>query len=318
MAAFAAKTFPTAHYALFRPSYPRALYTEILLPYHCGQRHMLVDLGCGPGTVTRPLSRHFARTVGTDPSAAMLATARSLTPEAGYPGVAFQASPAEHLPFLADGEADMAVAGLAAHFFPAAEWWAEMARVVRPGGTVAVWGYCNPVFPQLPHATALLHRFGHAHESDEWWAVGDYWSQPGRAIVEGLYRDVRPPVPGWHDVRRIEFRPSVAGSEEESEVHGRGSEEVERADKPLVRAELALGALAAFLRTWSSVHAWQQAHPGAVSLDRGGPPPGDAVDVFLDRLVRLEGWAAGVGDDGWKERVVEVAWAHAIVLARRD
>ena len=87
-----------------------------------------------------------------------------------------------------------------------------------------------------------------------------------------------------------------------------------------MRAELSLGALAAYLRTWSSVHAWKQAHPRAVSLDQGGPLPGDAVDVFLDKLVRLEGWAAGVGDgdDGWKERVVEVAWAHGIILARRD
>ena len=53
MATFAKRTFDSARYALFRPTYPRQLF-ELVFTYHEQTRgarwNLAVDLGCGTGS----------------------------------------------------------------------------------------------------------------------------------------------------------------------------------------------------------------------------------------------------------------------------
>ncbi|HET7030179.1 MAG TPA: methyltransferase domain-containing protein [Candidatus Limnocylindrales bacterium] len=103
-----------------------------------GQRAL--DVGCGPGSLTSELVRRLgaASVSAVDPSEPFVATARER-----HPGVDVRRATAEALPFD-DDAFDAALAQLVVHFMsdpPAGIQ--EMARVTRPGGTVAacVWDF---------------------------------------------------------------------------------------------------------------------------------------------------------------------------------
>ncbi|KAF8252912.1 S-adenosyl-L-methionine-dependent methyltransferase [Wilcoxina mikolae CBS 423.85] len=318
MADFSAATFSTTRYASFRPTYPSSLYTDFILPYHYGARHTLLDLGCGPGTVIRPLSAYFTRAIGTDPSQSMLETARNLTPKSEYPtcNITYCTSSAEKLEFLADGEVDMAVAAQAVHWFRQDEWWKEMGRVVRPGGTVAVWGYKDFLLPKYPTSCRVLKSY--MYEPDK---MGPFWIQPARSVVEGRLRAIRPPEQEWEDIMRWEYEPEfevAASEEEEAEVRKpvkgddveEGFGKLVKTEEGLIRKNLKLGDLEAYIRTWSAVHAWKEKHPEAKSKGDGGD--GDIVDELMEKFVEVEGWTGE-----WKEKEVEVAWGHGCILARK-
>jgi SAM-dependent methyltransferase len=94
-----------------------------------------LDVGCGPGALTGELVRRLgAEAVGAiDPSAPFVAAARER-----HPGVDVREGTAERLPWE-PGTFDRALAQLVVQFMadPVAGL-AEMARVTRPGGVVAV------------------------------------------------------------------------------------------------------------------------------------------------------------------------------------
>ena len=109
-----------------------------------GQRAL--DVGCGPGALTARLVDRLGvdSVVGIDPSAPFVEATRQR-----FPGIDVRAGGAEHLPFD-DNSFDLALAQLVVHFMtdPVAGL-REMARVTRPGGTVAacVWDHSGGTGP---------------------------------------------------------------------------------------------------------------------------------------------------------------------------
>lgn len=118
----------------------------------------VVDVGCGPGALTAELVERVgaSNVAAADPSEPFVEAARKRFPE-----IDVQLAPAEKLPF-ADDEFDAALAQLVVHFMsdPAAGL-REMARVTRPGGTVAacVWDRDGGRAPYSP-AWVAAGRFG--------------------------------------------------------------------------------------------------------------------------------------------------------------
>jgi SAM-dependent methyltransferase len=93
----------------------------------------VLDVGCGPGSVLRQLVRRFdVEGVGIDASPNMIEVARREAPE-----IEFHVGRAEDLPF---GEAtfDAVVSRLVVHHLDRPRAFAEMRRVLRPGGRVVV------------------------------------------------------------------------------------------------------------------------------------------------------------------------------------
>jgi SAM-dependent methyltransferase len=208
-----------------RYSVPLAAHLVELAEVRDGMR--AVDVGCGPGAVTAELvtSLGAGMVAAADPSEPFVAAARER-----YPGVDIRQASAEELPF-ADAEFDVALAQLVVHFMadPVAGL-GEMARVTKPGGTVAAsvwdfeggrspislfWTAARELDPALEdesglagarkgHLVELFHVAGlHDVEEaelsvrvehgsfDEWWEPFTHGVGPSGVYVAGLDADRR-------------------------------------------------------------------------------------------------------------------------------
>ncbi len=119
-------------YVAGRLGYANDVYNN-LVAFGLLPSHTIVDIGCGTGLASAPLIENGYNVTGVDPSEPMLAAARERYPEAKWVrGVA------EALPFNA-GTFDVAMSGQAFHHADARVALAEVKRVLRPRGIVAIW-----------------------------------------------------------------------------------------------------------------------------------------------------------------------------------
>ena len=96
------------------------------------------DIGTGTGILAAELARLGLRVIGVDNSARMLDAARTKLDAEGLADVELRNGEAHRLP-IADSEVDAAFAHMVLHYLPSPlEALHEMARIVRPGGTVVV------------------------------------------------------------------------------------------------------------------------------------------------------------------------------------
>jgi SAM-dependent methyltransferase len=178
-----AATFPdhfsavASAYAAARPTYPPEL--AAWLAAESPARDLAWDVGCGSGQLTHLLARHFARVTATDASTAQIASARAT------PGVEFVVAPAEAAP-LPDVCCDLVVAAQAAHWFRLPAFYAEVARVARPGALLALVSYGRADVDAAAVRT-VLDGFAYG--------VADAYWPPERALVEAGYRELPFPVP---------------------------------------------------------------------------------------------------------------------------
>jgi SAM-dependent methyltransferase len=170
-------------YARFRPTYPPALFTW--LAGQAPARGLAADVGTGSGQAACGLAEHFAQVIALDPSAEQLANAPP------HPRVEYRRGSAEATGLPA-GAADLVVAAQAFHWFPHAPFFAEVRRVVKPGGLLALWCY------QIPEVTPAVDQVVRELYLDY---LDAYW-EPERRLVEDGYGQVRfpfaeVPAPGF-------------------------------------------------------------------------------------------------------------------------
>ncbi|MFJ8042881.1 methyltransferase domain-containing protein [Kitasatospora sp. NPDC096147] len=137
-----------------------------LLPeLRAGQR--VLDLGCGPGTITADLARLVGpagRVVAVDREPQVLVEAAAYAAEQGLGNVTFETADGHRLPY-ADGEFDVVHAHqVLQHVADPVAVLRELRRVTAPGGVVAVrdadyaamtW---YPELPELDEWLALYRR----------------------------------------------------------------------------------------------------------------------------------------------------------------
>ncbi|MGZ8392088.1 MAG: class I SAM-dependent methyltransferase [Gemmatimonadales bacterium] len=177
-------TSPADHFSGLAPAYAasRPRYPDKLFDYLEEQvsRHDLVwDCAAGSGQATIPLARRFKRVLATDLSAAMLQQAPR------HPAVEYRVAPAE-ASGLGDMAANLVTVAQALHWLNPETFYPEAARVLVPGGVLAVWTY-GVQYLDDPALDGILRGFYDV-------VVGPYWP-PQRRHVEAGYRTLSFPFP---------------------------------------------------------------------------------------------------------------------------
>jgi SAM-dependent methyltransferase len=181
----------TAFYKRFRPTYPAQLYDAIYAyaaAHGNTRRDAAADVACGSGQAASELAKAYAHVTALDVSAAQLANA---TP---VPNVAYALGSAE-VTGLPPSSQDLLVCAQAMHWFDVPRFYVEAARVLRPRGTLAVWGYGDAWVEGNPPASALVHS---AYNDPP---LGPHWDAR-RDIIDGLYDGLDPPSALYDAVER--------------------------------------------------------------------------------------------------------------------
>jgi ubiquinone/menaquinone biosynthesis C-methylase UbiE len=142
----------------------------------------LLDVGCGTGAASRLAASVVRSVVGVDLSGAMIDEAIELG--TGLDNVRFQLADAEALPF-ADGAFTAVLCSNSFHHYPEpARAVAEMARVLAPGGRIAIGDACADLWTARV-ADRFLRRFEPGH-------VRLYRSEElGRFVLDAGFRRVQ-------------------------------------------------------------------------------------------------------------------------------
>ena len=124
--------------------------------------HVVLDVATGTGAVAVELAlRYGCRVVGADQSAEMLAEGRRRVASAGLAGrVELREARAEELPFEDASFDGLTFTYLLRYVEDPGETMRELARVVRPGGRIAMLEFFNPPSPIARIPWELYVRVG--------------------------------------------------------------------------------------------------------------------------------------------------------------
>lgn len=160
-------------YARFRPAYPPELIAHIasLAPSHASAW----DCGTGNGQVAIQLAEHFEQVYATDISEKQLGQAPQ------YPRIRYALEPAEQCS-APDRAFDLIVVAQAIHWFNFDLFYAQVRRVLKPGGILAVVGY-SLFRTNAPAVDDIIHQRFYRE------ITGPYWDPERRYLDEG-YRTI--------------------------------------------------------------------------------------------------------------------------------
>lgn len=181
--------------------------------------------------------------------------------------------------------------GQAAHWFNHEKAYSELARVLKPGGTVAYWGYAYMFLPEAPEVSQKILDLGTKK-------LKTYW-EPGREGPESLYDSLEFPItPDWDadSFQRYKFdtTPSKAYAPTAGDlppppetIHHSVSMGKRMSKEDLVNS----------LKTWSSVHNYTEQHPDSENI----------IDSFYRE----------VKDTLPSEEPLEVQWPIGMLLMKK-
>lgn len=126
-------------YDRFRPTPPERLASLLMDLAKVESGGVVVDLGCGTGLSTRYWAGRVAQVIGVEPTEAMRAQAQAQGGEAISYIHGFS-----HATGLPDASADIVTCAQALHWMDPPSTFAEVARILRPGGVFAACDYDWP------------------------------------------------------------------------------------------------------------------------------------------------------------------------------
>jgi SAM-dependent methyltransferase len=139
-----------ADYAHYRPGHPREMFAW--LASIAPGRDLAWDCGTGNGQAAVELARYFDRIYASDASREQIAEA------AAHDRVEYHVEPAESS-LLAAQSVDLITSAVAVHWFDFERFYAEVRRVLKPGGVIAVWTHHLPdIAPEIDPLIAKYYR----------------------------------------------------------------------------------------------------------------------------------------------------------------
>ena len=180
-------------YARFRPTYPPELFAW--LAARAPARRLAINVGAGNGQAAVAIAAHFERVIAVEPSDAQLGR-RDADRQRRIPARLGRGDRRRRrVRRPRDSSAQ------AFHWFKHDAFFAEVRRVLQPGGCVAVWSYgLAHITPEVDAAVLTYYRD----------LLGPYWEMERRLVEEG-YGSVRFPfdeIPGAgvHDAADVDVR----------------------------------------------------------------------------------------------------------------
>jgi SAM-dependent methyltransferase len=287
-------------YAKARRDYHPSLYQTVLDRHTStgGKLHLLLDVGCGPGLAIRVLAPYFTHAIGLDPSSGMVDTARSLGGvDSTSSPIRYELSTAEQLgsnlsPPVEDGSVDLITASNAAHWFNMPAFWVAAARVLKPGGTVALWTSGNVcAHPSMPNADAIQAAFDAYQEK---YLVPYY--EPGNLLTRNRYTTL--PLPWTLD--------SPVGEFDQDSFFRKDWQ----ADEEFFtgQPEVNLDMFEKMMATGSPQMRWHQAHPELVGTEK---------DVLKILRNEIEGLLHEAGVEKGKELVRASVQGALLIIKKK-
>ncbi|ORY02508.1 S-adenosyl-L-methionine-dependent methyltransferase [Basidiobolus meristosporus CBS 931.73] len=278
MSAFSKVAYNSKAYAQFRPSYTDQLY-QTIYEFHQGGYGKALDVATGTGQVTKALADKFEKVHGIDISETMLSEATkgdNITYSIGF---------AEELPFE-DASVDLITVAEGAHWFNTKKFLKEVKRVLRPNGTLAIWGYS---FCFIEGSSEKIRN------SVEELGVnpaklGNNW-EAGREILDNFYRDS-----GWEELPN-EFNHVLryeSPKKEPSALH------IPDDSIFIELRSMEVWRFREYLKTWSSYKQYKEANL-----------PGDLVDECVEFVKREYNPGTPLKEDD----VLPLSWPQVLLLA---
>jgi ubiquinone/menaquinone biosynthesis C-methylase UbiE len=147
-----------------RPSYPSEAVSWLV----GGEAKVVLELGAGTGKLTRELVAQGHAVYATEPDAGMLELL-----EARVPGCSAKVAGAEEIP-ANDRSVDVVVAAQAFHWFDHEAALPEIARVLKPGGHLALtWNFFDQRIPWVRRLVATMGEQTMTSSSHEVIAASD-------------------------------------------------------------------------------------------------------------------------------------------------
>lgn len=206
-----------------------------------GRVGTVLDLGAGTGKRTELLVPRAERVIAVEPSEAML---DQLRPK--LPSVEAIVAPAEAIP-LPDSSCDLVAVAQAFHWFDREPACREIARVLRPGGTLALlWNMSDPRCVWDVACGRIAHpRIGDPLDDacgDDPYADPEPWPLTGFVAVRGKRIAWREAIGREHYLRRWATVSSLitASSDERARMLGRMSEVLDADPQTAARTTLPL------------------------------------------------------------------------------
>ena len=160
-------------YAIYRPTYPSSLfdYLNAIVTEH----QIAWDCGTGTGQVALELTRYFNKIHASDASENQIENAVL------HPKIQYFVSVAEST-YLNSNSVDLITVAQAAHWFDLDAFYAEVKRVLKPQGILAMWCYG---FFQIPEEEVKLKSaLQEFHET-----INPYWP-PERKLINDQYQTI--------------------------------------------------------------------------------------------------------------------------------
>ncbi|MEQ8713946.1 MAG: class I SAM-dependent methyltransferase [Cyclobacteriaceae bacterium] len=178
----------SSDYKSHRPTYPPELFK--FLADLCSKHERVWDVATGNGQAAIALANYFDHVVATDGSADQIAQTEP------HDKIDYKVEPAE-LCSLPDHSFDLITVAQAVHWFDFASFNAQVKRVAKPTGLIAIWGYGLIRFDDPKLDGLIRHFYNHV--------VHKHWP-PERAHVVAQYRTIPFPFAELSDLPKFEIR----------------------------------------------------------------------------------------------------------------
>lgn len=196
-------------YLIHRPTYSQIFYS-IILDHHRtngGQHDLAYDIGTGPGLVAEELSKYFSSVVASDASVnySNVAKQRLSTLKNAHQFAVRQSRAEELGDWVEPGSVDMITIAEAIHWTEPAAVLASATKVLRRGGTLAIWYHGAPIFPDGEERCQALLQEIIERSFDRMRPFKGATFECGAAMLRSYLDNIEFKTEEWESVKRLKW-----------------------------------------------------------------------------------------------------------------